>query len=218
MIKEALAHGWRKTKANFWFIAALLLIVYVLSYAGQESAVGFLISVFTGFVMVSAFLRLSRGQIVNFSNLFEDLSGGKLVQYLIMMIVTTVFMVFGLLLLIVPGVILGLMMSFTAFVLMDEPKDISWKSNAFWRAMKQSKSLSKGEKWSLLGFFFVALGLNILGALAFGFGLIITIPVTVIALAYIYDSLKNRDLPNQTAEPISNTEVVQPSDIVQQGN
>ena len=191
-IKEAFAHGWHKTKANFWFIVALLLVVYAVSYAGQESAIGFIISVFTGFIMASVFLRISRGQTVTFNNLFTDLSGGKFVQYFVMMVVTTVFVVIGLVFLIVPGVIIGLMMSFSAFAMMDEPKEVSWKSNAFWRAMKQSKHLANGEKWNLLAFFLVALGLNVLGALAFGLGLIITIPVSVMALAYIYDALKNK--------------------------
>ncbi len=215
--RDALSHGWNKTKENFWFITALLLLTYIISYATEDSAVGFLVSIFTGFIIASVFLRMSRGTVVTFNNLFADLSPGKLVQYAVMMLVMTVFIVIGFVLLVFPGVIIAIMMSLSAFILMDAPKDISWKSNTFWVSMKKSRALTNGEKWNLLGFFFVVLALNILGALAFGLGLIITMPVTCMALAHIYDALKNKD-KTVIPEIVGNTEDVHASETASTDN
>lgn len=167
-----------------------MLAVYALSYLAEDSALGFVVSIFTGYIMVSAFLRLSRGVVVDFKNLFADLAPGKFVQYVVMMIIVTVFMVVGFLLLILPGFIVAIMTSLAAFILMDDQKDISWSGKAFWHAIKKSKHMTHGHKWKLAGFFVVVLALNILGAMAFGLGLLITVPVTCMALAYIYDRLK----------------------------
>jgi uncharacterized membrane protein len=56
-------------------------------------------------------------------------------------------------------------------------------------SLKRSAELTKGVKWSLLGFVILAALLNILGAIPFGLGLLITIPLTVIAQAHIYQQL-----------------------------
>ncbi len=192
--KEALSLGWMRTKENVWFILAFMIIVYAASYLLENSPFGFLVSVFSGFLMASAYLRIARGQKVDFNNIFADLSGNKFFQYVILIIVVTFFVVLGFVLLVIPGVIVAVMTSVSTFILMDEPKDVSWKGDAFWRAVKRSRDLTRGHKWDLFGFFLVIMLLNILGALAFGIGLIITIPVTAIALAHIYDALKNKPI------------------------
>lgn len=212
-VKGSLAHGWNITKTNFWFLAALLLIIYIVSYALEESAVGFLFSAFTGFIMASVALRLSRHEHTDFKNLFKDLSGGKFVQYLIMMIITTIFIIVGAVLLVVPGIVVAIMTAFSTYVLLDKPKNVAWNSTSFWQSIKESKHITKGHKWDLFGYFLLALVLNILGALAFGVGLIVTIPVTLIGLAHIYDKLKKVEIHTGEA-PVSNTEVVEPSEIV----
>ncbi len=209
--KDALAHGWQNTKSNFWFIVVLLLVIYVVSYVTKDLAIGFLVSIFTGFIVASVFLRISRGVKVDFKNLFIDLSPGKFIQYIIAMFISTVFIVVGMLFLIVPGVIIAIMMSLTAYVMMDESKNVSWKSNTFWLVMKRSKKLVSGEKWNLLAFFFVAFALNILGALAFGLGLLVTVPVTCIGLGYIYDSLVKKHSHEENQHD-SNTGTLQPSE------
>lgn len=209
--KEALSIGWNKTKENIWFILAFMLIIYIASYLLNESAVSFLVNVFSGYLMASAFLRISRGHKVDFHNIWDDLSGGKFVQYLILMVVATIFIVLGFLLVFIPGIIIALMLSMSTYILMDESKEISWKGDRFWRAMKKSRHMTSGHKWDLFGFFLVVMLLNLLGALAFGLGLIVTIPVTCIALAHIYDALKNKPIETHIA-PEGNKEEAQPSE------
>lgn len=187
---EALAHGWEKFKGNIWFILALMLASYLLSYLAEDSLLNSLVGLVTGFLMASSFLRLSRGAHVDFTNLFADMRLGLFVNYIALTITVTVFIFLGMLLLVVPAVIIALMLSLATFTLLDTHKDTAWNSGAFWQSMRESRRLTDGHKWQLFSFFIIALVLNILGAVAFGLGLMVTIPVTGMAVVFIYDRLK----------------------------
>lgn len=57
-------------------------------------------------------------------------------------------------------------------------------------SLRLSTRLMQGNKWQLLGFVVVAVALNIVGALCLLVGLLVTIPITVLAYAHIYQKLK----------------------------
>lgn len=53
-------------------------------------------------------------------------------------------------------------------------------------SLRYSSQLTRGVRWQLLGFGIITVLINILGALVVFVGLLITIPITVIAYAHIY--------------------------------
>src|SRR3989344_3360157 len=55
--------------------------------------------------------------------------------------------------------------------------------------LRKSTRLSRGVKWSLFWFLLALILLNIIGALLFFVGLLITVPVTLIAFAHVYLAL-----------------------------
>jgi len=57
-------------------------------------------------------------------------------------------------------------------------------------ALRESRRLTKGHRKSLFVFGLLCLGANILGALALGIGLFVTIPTTVIATAHVLRRLQ----------------------------
>jgi uncharacterized membrane protein len=59
-------------------------------------------------------------------------------------------------------------------------------------SLRESARLMQGSRWQMFLFFAAALALNIVGFLVFFVGLLVTIPVTVIAHAHIYQQLKAR--------------------------
>jgi uncharacterized membrane protein len=64
--------------------------------------------------------------------------------------------------------------------------------------MKESKRITHGYKWPLLGFIFVLALVNLLGALALGVGLLVSVPVSTLALVHAYRTLggqANRAVP-----------------------
>lgn len=57
-------------------------------------------------------------------------------------------------------------------------------------SLHKSWRMTQGVMWKLLLFVLAALVLNLLGAIPFGLGLLITLPVTMIAFAHVYLKLK----------------------------
>lgn len=72
-------------------------------------------------------------------------------------------------------------------------------------SLKQSWNATKGETLQLFVFGLLMVGLNIIGALLFGIGLLVTVPITMIAVVYIYKKLSGATLP-QVADPILPTQ------------
>lgn len=89
----------------------------------------------------------------------------------------------GLILLIVPGIIVGLMVTFVGYIVIEE------KLGPI-NAIKRSMALTKGNRWKLFQLSLVLLLLNILGLLALLVGLFVTIPVSFIAMVHAYRALK----------------------------
>ena len=54
-----------------------------------------------------------------------------------------------------------------------------------------SYKLTEGHFWQILGFLLIASFCNLIGALLFGVGLLVTVPTTVFASAHLYDRLKS---------------------------
>ena len=63
-------------------------------------------------------------------------------------------------------------------------------------AMKESKRLAHGHKWALLGFVLVLALINLLGVLALGVGLLVSIPVSSLAFVHTYRVLGGRAVPD----------------------
>jgi uncharacterized membrane protein len=61
-------------------------------------------------------------------------------------------------------------------------------------ALKRSAAITHGARLALFGFAIVLMLLNIVGALALLIGLFVTIPISMVAMAYVY-----RKLDSQTA-------------------
>ncbi len=206
--KELIKEAWQKIKSNLWTILAIELLIYLFNYLGREAGVDFIASLLSSFVFASVLIRLSRGKSVNLSNLFDGLSGAKLLHYLAAMIIVTVLVGIGLFLLVVPGIILALMFCFASYIVIDLEQNEANSKFAFWEAIKKSIRITKGSKWKLFYFFLWALLINIIGFFALVVGLLITLPLTGVAFAGLYDRFKNTE-----TKPLGNVADPHPSVI-----
>ena len=91
-----------------------------------------------------------------------------------------------------PGVIVGLMFMFTTFIVID-------RGLGPIEAMKESRRITDGHKWTLLGFSLMLVLINLLGMLALVVGLLVTIPVSSLALVQAYRLLGGRTPPEDAA-------------------
>lgn len=88
----------------------------------------------------------------------------------------------GLLLLVVPGVLWAIKYCFTVFLIVDLGLDPL-------TAMRRSAELTRPARGQLFFFGLTLLGVNILGALVLGVGLLATVPMTLLALGQVYRQL-----------------------------
>jgi uncharacterized membrane protein len=104
-------------------------------------------------------------------------------KFLLATVVYAVAIVVGFLLLIIPGVYLSLKYGFFGYVLVDHPELSAMES------LSESARLTEGIKWQLFVFSLALIGINILGAIVFGIGLLYTLPVSIMAYTALYRSL-----------------------------
>jgi uncharacterized membrane protein len=97
-------------------------------------------------------------------------------------ILAAIIIVIGIIFFIIPGIIASLGLGFVPYVVIDRaagPTD----------ALKESWRITKGNKWQLFLLGLVLLGLNFLGVLALVVGLLVTVPVTWLAITHAYRTL-----------------------------
>jgi uncharacterized membrane protein len=205
---EALQFGWNMMKGNLWFFIGLLLVwglLYIVPYIIAERVMK--VNVFLGVIfhiadivltiiismgLVKIALRFCDNEKGRFSDLFSQYR--LFFKYLFASIFCGLIVFGGTLLLIVPGIILGIKFWFYAYFVID-------KGLGPIEALKRSYAITTGIKWNLFVFSLLLLGINLLGALCLLIGLFATIPTTMLAVAFVY-----RKLMAQTAiVPVSET-------------
>ncbi len=204
-IKEALREGWNTFKERPCFLIGALLLITIVA-----GIMGFVVEQFSGSAYIAvnildfAFqtvmgmgltyitLAVYDKKSVGYGDWFAPMS--LFFKYLAATILVMIAVVLGLILFIIPGIILGIGLMFTTYLIIDKnlgPID----------AMKKSWHISKGYKWKLFLFTIVTIIVNILGALALLVGLLVTIPVTFMATIHIYRILlKNNSQTTQIKE------------------
>lgn len=140
-------------------------------------------------------LRISDGQPVEVPRARELLP--DYLSFLFTSVLLGLGVSLGLLLLVVPGVLFGLAFGFAPYAVMDHKADPL-------SAMKESLRLTRGNRPELFAMWLVLLLLNLVGAMALGLGLLLTVPMSFIIAADVYRRLQARGgvpIPPSTQRP-----------------
>ena len=112
-------------------------------------------------------------------------------KFLLLTLVVTLAVLGGTILLIIPGIMLALGFQFAGYYMADNP-EVGIKDS-----LKRSWRGTKGLKWKLLLFVLVLGLINIGGMILLGVGLLITMPLTSLALAHVYvHIIEKRNIPS----------------------
>lgn len=190
-INEALQVGWLKTKENIWLWVGISITFGVINMAfgwiGNEVGEGLLSWVVSlaGYVVQSLLelgamavaLKLLDNQPAKFSDVFSQ--HPLLLQFLIATIVGGVAVVAGLIVFIIPGIYIALRLSQAGFMIVD-------RKVPGLEALKQSWAVTRGHTLQLLFLSITLAILNVIGALLLFIGLLITIPISTVAMAHVY--------------------------------
>jgi uncharacterized membrane protein len=114
-------------------------------------------------------------------------------NFLLTLILFWVVVAFGLIVILLPGVLLAITFGFAPLISAEGEKDIA-------KAFTRSAQLSEGSRWRLFGLWLMLAGLNLLGVLALGIGIVVTVPLSALCFVYAYRALQGRH-PASSDEP-----------------
>ena len=196
---DAIGYGWRGFTQNIGPLVVIGLILvltsiatnwlsrgfdnWLLSLAG--SALALFISLVIGLGLIRAALAIVDGRRPSVEELLSTRDIGP---YFVASIIVAVIVTVGLLLCVLPGLIAGFALQFYGYAIIDHKVDAvatapqSSPTGAI-RASTQVVSANVGPLILLALLCFV---LNIIGAILCGIGLLVTLPVTAIAVAYAW--------------------------------
>ena len=186
--------SWELVKKNAKFVA-ILMVAFVGYQIIQGVVQGFfgegllasLVSL--GFTVLTLFFQIGFIKII-----LKLIDGHKAEiselwaypQYLLRMIgatiVYTIIVVIGFILLVIPGIYLALRLQFYSYYIVDKNAGALDSLRMSWKATDKNVI-------NIFLFMLLIIGINILGALALLVGLLITIPVSIIAVTLLYRKL-----------------------------
>jgi len=197
-LKEIFQFGWDKFKENAALLIGTTAIYYVLTlfltflfqklipiehstlWLTVTRTISALIGMYFLIGLFRIALAIANDQIVHWTEIFKN--GEYLFNYFFAYILYFLVFAIGLVLLIFPGIIWGIQFSFYPCFIIDK------KMNAI-DALKASSALSKGYKWELFGFYILLIILNAIGTILLGIGLLVSIPISLLAYVYVYRKL-----------------------------
>ena len=201
--KEAIAFGWEKAVGNIGYFIGLLVILVAVSMMPQILAGAFgkvklfaLIIALAGVVlqievklgMIKSMIAFADGRKPVIGELFSCFD--KRIGTVFAASLLYGLMVFlGTLLLIVPGIILGIKFMFFSYFIVD-------KNAGIIESFEKSAALTSGSKTNIFLLALLLWLVNAAGALCLGAGLVVTIPLSMVAVAYVYRKLEGGSVTN----------------------
>lgn len=204
-VGDAIKGGWEIYKAHWapltfgYFVVALVgglpgQVAPMLTIAGTIdqgsstyyaihiplSIVGWLIAEFFMAGFTRAVLRAVRTNDASFGDFFA--AGERFLPYIAMSFLKTLGILLGILMLIVPGIIVGLGFANAPFFVIDQ------KLGPI-ESLKASWDVSEGQKGNLFVLGLAEFGLMLLGLLACCLGMFVAVPVMMLARAIVYTKM-----------------------------
>jgi len=203
-VGDLLRQSWSIFKANWTILLLLIIVLFLVQFipnmltaafedSGLEvlspliSLVSLVLNLLTSIGWTVAILKMARGEKVMVGELFKH--SGKLWNYALGTILVGLLVFVGFLLFIIPGIVWSIKYMFVPYLIADSGMGAR-------AALKASSQMTEGIKWNIFGLVLALLVVNIVGMLALLVGLLVTIPVTTIASAMLYERLRVRTQDN----------------------
>ena len=129
------------------------------------------------------FLKAMRGEEANLITLFDGFKNQYL-NIILARLIVVALVIIGLVMLIIPGIIIGCRLVFVPFLVMD-------KNMEPMKAVEKSWQISKGHGWKVFFMAILSFFLLIAGVIVFIFGILISIMWIHSAYAALYQSILN---------------------------
>ena len=206
-VRGAAGFAWRTFKKRFGLFMGIVLtvcgawvVLEVVVIAGQRFGIVWWAAAHLLFLTFFAGMEAGlfaicleiydRGE-PTFADSFRRLAWGP--KFLTAQLIYLVLVAAGLVLLVVPGLYLGVRYAWFGFSLVDGRSDMP-------RALQHSAQVSEGAKFSLLALIVWLVVFNMLGACLLGVGLFVTAPMSALMMAAVYRQLSGGGRPRSTIQ------------------
>jgi uncharacterized membrane protein len=195
--EEALRFGWETYRNNFgFFVGLLVVLIFVALLPGMLIAkitvfgglilgiplhfLNFIWRMLLGVGLLRICLKFLDAQTPELADLFSGID--LVLNYAIEKILYALIALAGLILLVVPLFIWAVQFSLGGYLIVD-------KRLGPIEALKRSSAITTGTKWDLGIFLGFLVLINLLGACVFLIGLMVSLPITMLAGVHVYRQL-----------------------------
>jgi hypothetical protein len=196
-VGNAISYGWNAYWKNVGPMVVMVLVIAaanivigllgsgVNGLAGRVvlQLISFVVGVVLAMGLIRAALAVVEGRTPEVNMLFQT---DGFAPYLLASIVFGLAVFFGLILLIIPGIILAIMWHFFGYVIVEHPE------TGVLESLNRSAEITRGYRWQLLGLGLLLILINFVGLLACGVGLLFTYGITAVTVAYTYKTLSGQ--------------------------
>lgn len=204
-VGDCISYGWETFKKRPWILIGALVLALIISAIpgmfGPQPDIGpdgklipppmttmylvstlasVVVSIFVGMGLITFSLRAHDNiETVQLGDLWNP---GPFWRFLVAHILTGIIVALGFVAFIIPGFILLVALLFVPYLVVE-------RGLGPIEAIKESWRITKGHKWTLFLLFLALMGINFLGILALIVGTLVSVPVTMIAVAHAYRKL-----------------------------
>jgi uncharacterized membrane protein len=192
----AISFGWETFKKRAWFFVGLTLVILILTWligvitqylndtvlTGVGTVVSMLVQTFVDLGATAILLKAHDSlESVKIQDLWHP---RQYVIYFIATLLAGAAIMLGMILLIIPGIIVATMLMFVKFIVVD-------RNLGPIEALKESARITKGHRMDLFLLLLAVIGINLVGLIALGIGLLVAIPVSGLAMVHAYRLLEH---------------------------
>lgn len=206
-VGSVISEAWSILKKNAKFLLLSALGLFVINFlvsmiAGAandgsglqvfSSVLQFIISLYVGVAVLVVGLKAARHDTLTFK-VWKITDLELLKRYFLTSLVYGLIVAGGMILLVVPGIIWGIMYSQALYIAIDQGKGVR-------ESLKASKDLTRGFKGKIFLIGLVMALISIIGAIPLGLGVIITMPLSMLTGAVVYLRLSEERQPEDRKE------------------
>lgn len=182
--EECIKFGWETFKKRPWFLVGVQILISAISFISTRIPIaGIIVSVFLNMGIIAFTLKAHDN--IDTVKLRDLWAPNLFWEYLGASMLVMLYVILGFILLIVPGIIFGLMYMFVGYIIMD-------KSLRPGPALRESERITHGHLMELFLLWLLVGLIQIVGLLFLFVGLLVTMPVTTLALMHAYRTLEHK--------------------------
>jgi uncharacterized membrane protein len=180
-----ISEGYELFKRNAGGFILFYLIFFVINgVLGIIPLIGTIASLVISPALTAGFYlaakKIKNGETVEFSQFFDGFKLG--VPIFLVTLIVVILTILGLILLIIPGIYLGIAYYFATLF-------VTFHKMDFWPAMEASRRVISKNWFSMFGFTLVLGLINLGGVIVLGIGLLVTMPITLCAIYVAFEEI-----------------------------